>query len=206
MIWFTADWHLGESRMDMMQRPFADADEMFFCLRERHNAVVAPNDTVYVVGDVCNKNTPEWLPRVAEFNGRKILVRGNHDRGISDADFGRCFDAVFPEDGGVFVPFPEAGSHENPMLELYLTHYPSRALLGHFNLVGHIHSAWKFQLNMVNVGVDVHHFRPVGLDRIPFFREAVTKFYDDDVWAAHLLQNTFYRDVRGVKGSYFTKG
>jgi calcineurin-like phosphoesterase family protein len=44
---------------------------------ERHNAKVKEQDTVYFLGDVViNK---KYLELVKRMNGRKILVRGNHD-------------------------------------------------------------------------------------------------------------------------------
>ena len=44
---------------------------------ERHNAVVRPQDTVYFLGDVViNKR---YLELVKKMNGKKRLVRGNHD-------------------------------------------------------------------------------------------------------------------------------
>jgi calcineurin-like phosphoesterase family protein len=44
---------------------------------ERHNAKVKEQDTVYFLGDVViNKR---YLELVKRMNGRKILVRGNHD-------------------------------------------------------------------------------------------------------------------------------
>jgi calcineurin-like phosphoesterase family protein len=44
---------------------------------ERHNAKVKEQDTVYFLGDVViNK---KYLELVKRMNGRKILIRGNHD-------------------------------------------------------------------------------------------------------------------------------
>jgi calcineurin-like phosphoesterase family protein len=44
---------------------------------ERHNAKVKPNDVVYMLGDVViNRKS---LHHVSRLNGKKRLVRGNHD-------------------------------------------------------------------------------------------------------------------------------
>jgi calcineurin-like phosphoesterase family protein len=194
--WITADWHIGEERMAIMQRPFKDQREMIETLVARHNAVVAPEDIVFNLGDVCNQKTPEFLPEVARFNGTKILVRGNHDRVFTDAELTKYFPQVYHEGLGIELQVGD--------VMCYLTHYPSRAKPDLFNLVGHIHSAWKFQLNMVNVGVDVNHFVPHNLDvAVPFWLKAISDFYDDDVWAAYLSQNKDYIGKRGKKGVYF---
>jgi calcineurin-like phosphoesterase family protein len=58
-------------------RPFTSTEEMNETMIERHNAKVKEQDTVYFLGDVViNKR---YLELVKRMNGRKILVRGNHD-------------------------------------------------------------------------------------------------------------------------------
>jgi calcineurin-like phosphoesterase family protein len=58
-------------------RPFTSNEEMNETMIERHNTKVKEQDTVYFLGDVViNK---KYLELVKRMNGRKILVRGNHD-------------------------------------------------------------------------------------------------------------------------------
>ena len=58
-------------------RPFTSTDEMNEAMIERHNAVVRPQDSVYFLGDVViNKR---YLELVKRMNGKKRLIRGNHD-------------------------------------------------------------------------------------------------------------------------------
>jgi calcineurin-like phosphoesterase family protein len=196
--WVTADWHLGEDRFEIMGRPFQTVDQMIGALVANHNTVVAKDDKVYMVGDVCYQKTPEFLDRVALFNGKKTLIRGNHDRPITDAQFKKYFEHVIPEGMGADL--------EVDGIKVYLTHYPTRGKEDRFNLVGHIHAAWKYQLNMLNIGIDVHHFRPVNLNTIPFHYKAVCEFYDDDVWVGYDPINFVYKNRRGKKGSYLPKG
>ena len=195
--WITADWHLGESRMQIMQRPFSSPQEMIDRFVSEHNALVKPDDRVIVVGDVCNQTTPDFLSQVSRFNGQKTLVRGNHDRVFTDEQFRPYFDEIVDEGNGIDATIGG--------IDCYITHYPSRGDKKRFNLVGHIHSAWKFQLNMVNIGVDVHHFRPVDIEEfVPFAYKAIG-FYDDDVWIAYKDQNTQYCGIRGKPGVYFSE-
>ena len=56
---------------------------------------------------------------------------------------------------------------------------------------------------MFNVGVDVNHFRPVNVTSISFHFNAISKFYDDDVWIAYNEINSQFIGKRGKKGSYF---
>ena len=58
---------------------------------------------------------------------------------------------------------------------------------------------------MLNIGVDVHHFRPVNLDKIPFHYKAICEYYDQDVWVGYSPINEVYKGMRGKEGSYFKK-
>lgn len=195
--WLSADYHFGEDRFQILGRPFKEIDEAIETIVKNHNEVVAPDDKVIVVGDVVYKERPEYLHHVGRMNGVKTLIRGNHDANIPDSDFLKYFTQVVPEGTGIYV----AAGNDIPC---YVTHYPTGGLPNHFNLVGHIHAAWKYQLNMLNVGVDVHHFRPVDLDSIPFHFKAVCEFYDEDVWVAYEEINLAYCNIRGKKGRYFS--
>lgn len=190
-----SDWHLGDPRMEIMARPFKSVEEMVETMILRHNSIVNKDDLVYCLGDVCYKETPEYLDRVSDFNGTKILIRGNHDREISDSRFREYFEEIIPEGSGLEKVLGD--------ISCYLTHYPSKGRVGLFNIVGHIHSAWKYQLNMMNAGVDVHHYYPVNLASIPSHFKAITEFYDDDVWVAYADINGAYRGIRGKRGCYF---
>jgi len=58
-------------------RPFTSTEEMDETMIERWNAKIKPQDTVYHLGDVVINQ--KSLHLVSRLNGRKILVRGNHD-------------------------------------------------------------------------------------------------------------------------------
>ena len=193
--WITADWHLGEDRFELMGRPFTSRDQHIDTLINNHNAVVGYDDTVIVVGDVCYQKAPETLAAVGLFHGRKILIRGNHDKGITDEQFKAYFNEVIPEGKGIELDVDG--------IPCYATHYPTEGRADRFNLVGHIHGAWKYQLNMFNVGVDVNHFRPVNLERVRFHYDAVCKFYDRDVWVGYDPLNSAFQGIRGKTNTYF---
>jgi len=193
----TSDWHIGEDRFEIMDRPYATVQEHIDALVQNHNAVVTPDDLVYVAGDVLyQKANPDFLEQIERFNGYKILIRGNHDRPFTDEQFAKYFESIIPEGDGIELDCGE--------IPCYINHYPSLGRNDRFNLVGHIHAAWKFQLNSFNIGVDVHHFRPVDLSRIPFFHTAICQYYDNDVWVGYQACNEDYRGKRGKQGNYFT--
>lgn len=193
---FTADWHLGEDRFDLIDRPgFKSAQDMVDELVRFHNERVDVNDLVYVVGDVCYHKTPDFLEQVKRFNGDKVLIRGNHDRRFSDSDLDDLFVDVVAEGDGLYIELDDS-------LKCYVTHYPTCSKIDAFNLVGHIHSAWKVQPNALNVGVDVHHYRPIDTKKIAFYYKAICDFYDRDVWVAYDAAQKVHAPDRGPKSSY----
>ena len=197
MDWFTSDYHLGETRFDLMGRPFQSPTEMVITLENNHNRIVLPDDTVHFVGDVVfqkAENPLYWLDQIKNFNGKKILYRGNHDRIFDDATLLKYFDKIYGEEESDLIKIDDSFFN--------ITHYPTNGDKSYFNLVGHIHGAWKVQLNMLNVGVDVHHFRPINTEQVKFMKNAVTNFYDEDVWVAYRSLNSSYRRDRGVNGRY----
>lgn len=58
-------------------RPWDDVDEMDQALIDNWNSVVGPKDKVYHLGDVAIPR--RGLKCLEQLNGRKVLVRGNHD-------------------------------------------------------------------------------------------------------------------------------
>jgi calcineurin-like phosphoesterase family protein len=194
MLFFTADWHIGETRLELMQRPFSGPAQMLEALLYHHNLCVSPTDRVIIVGDIVYKETPDWLKYVKKFNGKKTLIRGNHDRVFTDEDLSPYFEEIVEEGSGL--------EFEIEGIPCYATHYPTKSAPNAFNLVGHIHSAWKYQLNMYNVGVDANHFYPVTTAKIAEAFKAIHDYYDDDVWSAYSAANMIYLGKRGKMGSY----
>lgn len=82
--WVAADHHLGHANILNFKRedgtplrPFKTIEEHDETIIQRHNAVVKPEDRVYMLGDVCiNRHSRHLLSR---FVGRLVLVKGNHD-------------------------------------------------------------------------------------------------------------------------------
>ena len=81
-VW--ADLHLGHERAcyfltddGKRTRPFDSVEAMDDALVDANNATVQPGDRVYILGDVAIRRRA--LAVLARMNGRKILVKGNHD-------------------------------------------------------------------------------------------------------------------------------
>lgn len=76
--WYTSDPHFYH-RLVAGLRGFDSADEMNASIAEQWRSQVRPNDTVFVLGDVCVNRVPQTLELVAGLPGRKHLITGNHD-------------------------------------------------------------------------------------------------------------------------------
>jgi calcineurin-like phosphoesterase family protein len=82
--WVCADHHFGHANILNFKRddgtslrPFKSLEEHDETLIANHNSVVQPADRVYLLGDVCIKR--QYLHLLYRLNGRKVLVKGNHD-------------------------------------------------------------------------------------------------------------------------------
>lgn len=83
---FIADTHFGEDNIRRYEnRPFACANEMDEALILNWNSAVKNNDTVFMLGDFGADGAEKDL--LSRLNGRKLLLKGNHD--VKSNDFYR---------------------------------------------------------------------------------------------------------------------
>lgn len=106
-------------------RSFANIDEHDEFIIEQHNKVVKPNDRVYYLGDLVFSK--KYIHLVGRMNGRKVLIKGNHDK-LDLKEYLPYFDDI-------------RGSHQfDGMLLTHIpVHHESLARWG-LNIHGHLHS------------------------------------------------------------------
>ncbi|MFD1033476.1 metallophosphoesterase family protein [Sphingomonas hankookensis] len=156
-VFFTADTHFGDHRtINIQKRPFASVAEMDALLIERWNAVVAPDDIVWHLGDVARRPA-DVAALLARLHGTKHLLRGNNDPDATLAAPGWASIGNYAE--------LEVDGHR-----LVLCHYPFRSWNGQhkraLNLHGHGHGRLKPMPRQFDVGVDARDFAPVRLDQL----------------------------------------
>ena len=84
-IFVTADLHFDDPDIILYEnRPFVDEFDMNNELIRRWNYTVCEDDTVYILGDFVITDPPDsniaFLNEdFCRLNGKKILIRGNHD-------------------------------------------------------------------------------------------------------------------------------
>lgn len=158
-VWFTSDTHFGHAgALGLFKRPYTSVREMDDAMLARWNAVVAPDDLVWHLGDfgyrIGADRTRELL---RSLHGTKRLVIGNND-----------------DDATIAAPEWDTVTHYAEIeLEghfLILCHYPFRSWnrmhKGAWNLHGHSHGRLAPLLRQADVGVDAWTFEPVRLDQV----------------------------------------
>ena len=169
-VWFTADTHFGHQRtLELSRRPFKTVDEMSWKMVERWNSTVGDDDTVYHLGDF---GDPKFINHL---RGAKILILpGNYDDNAT-------LEAL-KQDRRVSIIV------ENCLLDgaslVRMIHEPNHAQTfgADFFLFGHIHRLQMVKRNGLNVGVDCHDFRPIDMETVMFYKNAICKHYDSNVF------------------------
>lgn len=175
--WFISDTHFGDDRFDLFYRPFFSVEEQDNHLIQKWNSVVAPDDDVYLIGDAATSD--EGLQNIKKLNGKKHLIMGNYDVPRDIKILEEVFDTI---QESMYMTLSNGET-------VYLNHYPGNAQSDMFNLVGHIHSLWKVQRNMINVSVEAWNYTPVSEEQIMFCMNGIRKFYDIHVFAGELEAN-----------------
>lgn len=158
-VWFTSDWHLGHKNIlnfaagSRLVDNLVDHDRLLFANYQR---LISKRCTCYFLGDIAFYDL-NYLDDIKKLNGRKFLVRGNHDN-FSLKDYANVFDDVF----GI-VKYKQ----------FWLSHAPvhPEELRGKRNIHGHVHGnsiMLNHQLDnrYINVCPEVTAMCPMSIDQI----------------------------------------
>ena len=180
-IYFTSDLHFGhENVIRFDNRPFETVDEMDAELIRRWNAKVDRGDLVYVLGDMIWKTKNSTAQNLIEnLNGQIILIRGNHDRFLSNAKAKNCLAAVKDYDD-ICVTLDDGTNRRCVLSHYFIPMYNGHRYQG-IHLHGHSHftdeadyeidlAAWLnaegIRNEIYNVGCMYWNYEPVTLDEI----------------------------------------
>jgi calcineurin-like phosphoesterase family protein len=174
MRFYTADAHFGHFNvLKYCDRPFPTLHEMHKALTTRWNALVRPEDTVIYLGDFCfHVKKHEVLAYLEKLNGKKILIRGNHDHKATRKAFRpECYDEMEVQIGPyncmcAHVPlYPPGGNVPERDQKINASRMEKYAKYD-FIISGHRHEKALWTGNSINVGVDQHDFYPLSEDRL----------------------------------------
>jgi calcineurin-like phosphoesterase family protein len=114
------------------------------------NDLIAPEDTVYILGDVAFLPAQKAAEYMMRCNGTKILVEGNHDRKtLQDPTFRNCFKEVHK-----YLWLTYNGT------QVIMFHYPiaewDQMHRGSVHFHGHLHggTSGMEQFRCIDVGMD----------------------------------------------------
>lgn len=167
-IFLCSDWHFNHDRdFILVPRGFDTVEQHNEEIIRRHNSLVTPEDTVYVLGDCCFGG-PEYAERnielIRQMNGKKYLVIGNHD---TDAKIKMYKEAE------LFEAIQFAYRIRFKKYEYLMTHYPTLVWNGEdpkpvWNIHGHDHDKSIFHETGHNYDVcmEAHNCYPVSLEQI----------------------------------------
>lgn len=119
------------------------------------NERVGKDDFVIFLGDFAYRNRLNAKNYINRLNGHITFIQGNHD-------------GTFP----TTLDSPIQSLVVNIMgTDAYCVHDPKDFSSSYvFNLVGHVHNAWKikkiYNTYLINVGVDVWRFSPINAEDI----------------------------------------
>lgn len=167
---FYSDPHFGHSNIiSFCSRPFQSVGHMEEELINRYNEVVSPAGHVLWVGD-CFFTSVQHAQKIMRYlNGKKTLVRGNHDRTAKqmlDIGFDLVVDELYFKLGGyniraVHYPY-RGGTRKDDNRSFRFPEKRLDTILMH----GHTHSAEKYSDQAVHVGVDAWGYRPATADQV----------------------------------------
>lgn len=98
MDYFISDTHFfHENVIRFDNRPFTCIEEMNAKIRDWWNNTVSSKDRVYILGDFIwlPPSNPEYIKFTRSLNGRKVLIKGNHDNTEKFShDLKNCFEDI----------------------------------------------------------------------------------------------------------------
>ena len=168
-IYYISDLHFLHKRViEINNRPFRDLDEMHEVLTLKWNKKVNKKDTIYILGDIAFarnlKQIDEAINIISKLNGRKVLIKGNHDgKAVKNEKFRSLFEEI-----SIYKDLNDNGRR------VILMHYPLEVWPGKerlsYHLHGHVH-----QNNLIRnierrynccVDIKIMSFEPMSLDEL----------------------------------------
>ncbi len=168
---FTSDLHINHAKIiEYAKRPFPDVATMNAEIKRRWNHLVAPDDEVYLIGDVGMGDKQGVIDLIYQLNGVIYLIPGNHDVGLlKDPRFRDRF-AWIRSLAEIVVHWDPADrkKHQRIILCHYAMKVWHKSHHGAWQLFGHSHGHLKddpYSLQL-DVGVDCWDFYPVSFQQL----------------------------------------
>jgi len=162
--WYTSDFHFNHHNiLKYCSRPFETMDEMHDAIIYGINSTIAPNDELFILGDVSFDGFTKIQHLLERIKGQKHLIIGNHDA----------------KNLGKWSGWKSVSHYKeikDSKQKVVLMHYPIESwngmAHGAIHLHGHRHGVEGRYDGMPSrhfredVGVDPWKFQPVNLDML----------------------------------------
>lgn len=167
-IWLTSDLHFGHDREFIWgPRGFKNVHEMNEAIIKNWNAVVAPEDEVYVLGDLMLGDNEAGIKMIKQLKGTIHIILGNHDTKTRVEMYQECHNVADIQYATV-IKFKG--------YSFYLSHYPTitsnleKEFGKHclINLFAHTHQETNFYNGLpfcYHVGLDSHNCTPITIEQ-----------------------------------------
>jgi calcineurin-like phosphoesterase family protein len=138
------------------------------------NAVVKPEDRVYHLGDFSYYNFRDTMELLFELNGTIMFVYGNHDKTMreiesySNKNWGAEINKKIVFLGNMFETKVE---EQDIVFNHYAMRVWNKSHYGAWHLYGHSHGSLPDDptSHSIDVGVDVHGYRPISFDEVAIY-------------------------------------
>lgn len=144
MRYYISDQHFFHNNMNtsMDNRGFEDLESMHRYMIDKWNSKVRRGDDVVILGDFSIGKGEETNEILAQLNGNKFLIIGNHDKYLEDRKFDR----------GLFKWIKDYMEVSDNKRKVILSHYPIICYNGQYRmneakpktymLYGHVHNSY----------------------------------------------------------------
>lgn len=170
MIYFISDTHFNHTNIiKYCNRPFKDVYEMNEVLIDNWNKTINEDDEIFHLGDLALGGKANFKDIARNLNGKKYLIRGNHDNWSVDTYESVGFTVL-----------------KNPPIKLsnyklVLSHVPAQDNQmpeGFVNVHGHIHDKSLYECiekydpqqfsikKHINIFCDVTNFKPISIEAL----------------------------------------
>ena len=159
--WFTSDEHLDDQYIvDICERPWKSAKDMSVGIINNVNELLKKGDVLYHIGDWCRYNP--LFPKMTTMRCQQLmsmykdgiqhhLILGNHDR-LPPFDY---VEMGFTSVHTSLIVGGMALVHDPCVFDIVKNKYTLAC--------GHVHGLFKNMKGVVNVGVDLHDYKPITL-------------------------------------------
>ena len=142
MNYYISDLHFGhKNSLSFDNRPFTDIEIHDQAIINNWNNTVSIDDDVFILGDISWHNATKTIEIFKSLNGRKHLIKGNHDskllrnRELQSFFVEICDYKEIPLDNGKGI---------------VLCHYPMPCFKNHYygwiHLYGHVHNSFEHNI------------------------------------------------------------